>query len=192
MINKLSITLFSVFLLAGCATQPTQLNLNPVMPVSQQSNALTNIAIAVTSVDARQDKALAKLNRDAKLQTLTASRLPEYLMQEAVEQQMRNRGYTINANSGTTLQVSINELFANVQEGNLHHQIDTRVDISLVAQTANGSSYTKNYKTTYTTQGALAATNNGINAALNQALTEVISVMANDTAIDDFIKQNAR
>lgn len=192
MIKKLSITLLSLFLLSGCASQSSQLELSPVMPTSQQVNALINIPVAVTSVDARQSKALAELNRNAKLLTLTASRLPEYLMQEVVEQQMRNRGYTIKANSGTTLQVSINELFANVQEGNLHHQIDTTVDISLVAKAANGSSYTKNYKTTYSTQGALAANNNGINAALNQTLTEVIGVMAKDTAIDDFIRRNAQ
>ena len=192
MMKKLSVPLLSLFILAGCATQPSQLNLNPVIVQPVTANAATNIAIAVNSQDARQDKALAKLNRNAQLQTLTASRLPEYLMQEVVEQQMRSRGYTIHASSSITLQVSINKLYAHVQEGNLHHQIDTIVDISLIAKTANGSSYTKNYQTTYTTQGAFSASNDAINSAMNQALTEVINVMAKDTAIDDFIKRNAQ
>jgi len=50
----------------------------------------------------------------------------------------------------------------------------------------------KNYRSTYNVQGALSATNAKITNAVNTTLGDVISDMASDTSISDFIKANAR
>lgn len=51
---------------------------------------------------------------------------------------------------------------------------------------------TKNYRASYSVEGAFRASNKNIADAVNSVLTDTISDMAQDTSIHDFIKQNAR
>ena len=49
----------------------------------------------------------------------------------------------------------------------------------------------KNYRQTYSVEGAFSATNDKITKAVNSTLGDVIADMAQDTSINNFIKQNA-
>ena len=51
---------------------------------------------------------------------------------------------------------------------------------------------TKNYRASYSVEGAFQASNENIANAVNSVLTDTIADMAQDTSIHDFIKQNAR
>ena len=50
----------------------------------------------------------------------------------------------------------------------------------------------KNYRQTYSVEGAFTATNAKITNAVNSTLSDVIADMAQDTSVHEFIKQNAR
>jgi uncharacterized lipoprotein len=192
MLKKILFPLLAVFLITGCATTSNNLVLNPTIANAKSDPTLMGQTLSINATDARQDKALAKVNREGKLETLYASREPNYLMQEVIDRQMRDRGYMIGNNGDASIQLTINHLFADVQEGNLRYTINTVIDLSILVQAKNGASFTKNYRTSHTIQGAFTANNTNITNALNMGLSEIIAVMANDASVSEFVKQNSR
>ena len=51
---------------------------------------------------------------------------------------------------------------------------------------------TKNYRASYSVEGALQASNKNISDTVDSVLSDTIADMSQDTTIHDFIKQNAR
>ncbi|ANI28308.1 hypothetical protein PL78_00435 [Yersinia entomophaga] len=192
MLKKILFPLLAALMLAGCATNSNTLEVTPKIVLPPQDPTLMGITISINGADQRQDSALAKVNRDGKLVVLTPSRDLRFLLQEVLEKQMTARGYMIGTGGPVDLQIVVNQLFANVQEGNLRYNITTKADISITAQAQNGNKQVKNYRSTYNVQGAFTATNAKITEAVNTVLSDVIADMAQDTSVNSFIKQNAR
>ncbi|TPG64176.1 lipoprotein [Ewingella americana] len=192
MLKKIIFPVLALLMLAGCATSTNTLNIAPKISLPTQDPTLQGITISINGADQRQDQALAKVNRDGQLVSLTPSRDLRFLLQESLEKQMTARGYMIGAAGAVDLQIVVNNLFADVQEGNLRYNITTKADISIIATAKNGNKQVKNYRSTYNVQGALTATNDKITNAVNSTLGDVINDMAQDTSISDFIKANAR
>jgi len=192
MLKKLFFPLLAVFMLAGCATNSTTLNVSPVIKLPQQDPSLMGVTVSINGADQRTDKALAKVNRDGQLVTLTPSRDLRFLLQEVLEKQMGARGYMIGPNGAVDLQIVVNNLYADVTQGNVRYSITTKADISIIATAKNGNKQVKNYRQTYSVEGAFNATNDKITNAVNATLGDVIDDMAQDTSIHEFVKQNAR
>ena len=150
------------------------------------------VTVSINGADQRKDQALAKVNRDGQLVTLTSSRDLRFLLQEVLEKQMTARGYMIGPNGMVDLQVIVNNLYADVSQGNVRYNIATKADIAIIATAKNGNKMTKNYRASYQVEGAFTANNQNIANAVNSVLTDTISDMAQDTSVHDFIKQNAR
>ncbi|KGA24867.1 lipoprotein [Pectobacterium brasiliense] len=192
MLKKLFFPLLAVILLAGCAAKSNTLNISPKISLPSQDPTLMGVTISINGADQRADQALAKVNRDGQLITLTPSRDLRFLLQEALEKQMTARGYMIGTGGPVALQIVVNHLYADVSEGNLRYNITTKADISIISQAANGNKQVKNYRSTYTVQGAFTANNQNITNAVNTVLGDVINDMAQDTTVSGFIKENAR
>lgn len=192
MLKKLLFPLIALFMLAGCATPPTTIDVSPNIALPQQDPSLMGVTISINGADQRQDQALSKVTRDNQIVTLTASRDLRFLLQEVLEKQMSARGYMIGPNGAVQLQIIINQLYADVSQGNVRYNIATKADISIVAVANNGNKMTKNYRASYNVEGAFQATNKNIANAVNSVLTDTIADMAQDTSVHDFIKQNAR
>jgi len=64
--------------------------------------------------------------------------------------------------------------------------------VVIIATAKNGNKLTKNYRASYNIEGAFQASNKDIANAVNSVLTDTIADMAQDTSVNDFIKQNAR
>ncbi|MGY4665768.1 putative lipoprotein YajG [Ewingella americana] len=133
MLKKIIFPVLALFMLAGCATSTNTLNISPKITLPTQDPTLQGITISINGADQRQDQALAKVNRDGQLVSLTPSRDLRFLLQESLEKQMTARGYMIGADGAVDLQVVVNNLFADVQEeqpalqhhdqgGYLHHR----------------------------------------------------------------------
>ncbi len=191
MLKKLLFPALAMFMLAGCATSSNTLNIEPKIALPTQDPTLMGVTISINGADMRQDKALAKVNRDGQLVSLTPSRDLRYLLQEALEKQMTARGYMIGPDGAVDLQIVVNRLYADVQEGNLRYNITTKADISIIATAKNGNKQVKSYNTTYNVQGAFTASDANITDVVNTALHDVISDMAQDTSVSDFIKANS-
>ncbi len=192
MLKKIIFPVLALLMLAGCATSTNTLNISPKISLPTQDPTLQGITISINGADQRQDQALAKVNRDGQLVSLTPSRDLRFLLQESLEKQMTARGYMIGADGAVDLQIVVNNLFADVQEGNLRYNITTKADISIIATAKNGNKQVKNYRSTYNVQGAFTASNTKITNAVNSTLSDVINDMAQDTSISNFIKANAR
>ena len=192
MFKNLFFPLVAVFMLAGCVTPPTTINVTPKITLPQQDPSLMGVTVSINGADQRQDQALAKVTRDGQLVTLTANRDLRFLLQEVLEKQMTARGYMIGPSGAVGLQIIVNQLYADVSQGNVRYSIATKADISIVATAANGNKMNKNYRASYTVEGAFQASNQNIANAVNSVLTDTIADMAQDTSIHDFIKQNAR
>ena len=173
-------------MLAGCATPPTTIDVSPKITLPQQDPSLMGVTVSINGADQRQDQALAKVTRDNQQVTLTASRDLRFLLQEVLEKQMTARGYMIGPSGAVDLQIIVNNLYADVSQGNVRYNIAT------IATAKNGNKMTKNYRASYSVEGAFQASNQNIANAVNSVLTDTIADMAQDTSIHDFIKQNAR
>lgn len=149
------------------------------------------VTVSINGADQRPDQALAKVTRDNQLVTLTASRDLRFLLQEVLEKQMTARGYMVGPNGAVDLQIIVNQLYADVSQGNVRYNIATKADIAIIATAKNGNKMTKNYRASYQVEGAFTANNQNIANAVNSVLTDTISDMAQDTSVHDFIKQNA-
>ncbi|EIB99707.1 MULTISPECIES: lipoprotein [Pantoea] len=192
MLKKLLFPLLAAFILAGCATSNNTLTIQPKIELPQRDPGLMAVTVSINGADQRQDQALAKVNRDGQLVTLTPSRDLRFLLQEVLEKQMTARGYMVGPNGAVDLQIVVNNLYADVTQGNVRYSITTKADISIIATAKNGSKQVKNYRQTYSVEGAFSATNQKITNAVNATMSDVIADMAQDTSVNDFIKQNAR
>ena len=191
MYKKLLFPLLAL-ILAGCASTTNTLNVQPKIELPQQDPSLTGITVSINGADQRADQALAKVNRDGQLVTLTPSRDLRFLLQEVLEKQMTTRGYMVGPNGAVDLQIVVNILYADVTQGSVRYSITTKADVSIIATAKNGNKQVKNYRQTYSVEGAFSATNAKITNAVNATLGDVISDMAQDTSVNSFIKQNAR
>lgn len=191
MYKKLLFPLLAL-ILAGCASTTNTLNVQPKIELPQQDPSLTGITVSINGADQRADQALAKVNRDGQLVTLTPSRDLRFLLQEVLEKQMTSRGYMVGPNGAVDLQIVVNNLYADVTQGSVRYSITTKADVSIIATAKNGNKQVKNYRQTYSVEGAFSATNAKITNAVNATLGDVISDMAQDTSVNSFVKQNAR
>lgn len=192
MLKKLLFPMVALFMLAGCATPPTTIDVSPKITLPQQDPSLMGVTVSINGADQRKDQALAKVTRDNQLVTLTASRDLRFLLQEVLEKQMTTRGYMVGPNGAVDLQIVVNNLYADVTQGSVRYSITTKADVSIIATAKNGNKQVKNYRQTYSVEGAFSATNAKITNAVNATLGDVISDMAQDTSVNSFIKQNAR
>lgn len=192
MLKKLLFPLLAAFILAGCATSNNTLTIQPKIQLPQQDPGLMGVTVSINGADQRKDQALAKVNRDGQLVTLTSSRDLRFLLQEVLEKQMTARGYMIGPNGAVDLQIVVNNLYADVTQGNVRYSITTKADISIIATAKNGNKQVKNYRQTYSVEGAFNANNQKITNAVNATMSDVIADMAQDTSVNDFIKQIAR
>lgn len=192
MLKRLLVPFVALFMLAGCATPPTTIEVSPKITLPQQDPSLMGVTISINGADQRSDQALAKVTRDNQLVTLTPSRDLRFLLQEVLEKQMSARGYMIGPNGTADLQIVVNQLYANVSQGNVRYNIATTANIAILVTAQNGNKMTKNYRANYNVEGAFQASNKNIADAVNSVLTDTITDMAQDTSVHDFIKQNAR
>ena len=192
MFKKILFPLVALFMLAGCATPPTTIDVSPKITLPQQDPSLMGVTVSINGADQRPDQALAKVTRDNQQVTLTASRDLRFLLQEVLEKQMTARGYMVGPNGAVDLQIVVNNLYADVTQGNVRYSITTKADISIIATAKNGNKQVKNYRQTYSVEGAFNANNQKITNAVNSTMSDVIADMAQDTSVNDFIKQNAR
>ncbi|WP_457913417.1 YajG family lipoprotein [Candidatus Gillettellia adelgis] len=192
MLKQLYSTVLGTLLLFGCTTNSNRLNVMPTIILPQPVSRIHDIKISIDSADRRQDQTLAKISSGGTLITLQPMRNLRFLLQEGLEQQMDDYGYIIDRNSNINVQIVINNLYADVFQGNLRYNIVSKANISVIAQAKNGNQQIKSYCTTYNTNGVFLATRNNITRAINNTLNLIFDNIAKDTSMHDFIKKNIR
>ncbi|MEQ4922761.1 YajG family lipoprotein [Proteus hauseri] len=192
MIKNLLCAFFALTMLAGCAAPTNKLSIEPTLSMPAADPTMRPISLNISSQDKRPSKALAEINRNGKLDVLVPTRDLAFLMQEILQKQMTARGFMIGSPAAADVIITINKLKADVGEGSVRHNISAMADISIIVTLPSGNSNTKTFRTSYNVQGPFGATNEKIAAAINNVLTELVSDMAKDASVSQFIKSNAR
>ncbi|CCK17373.1 Hypothetical lipoprotein YajG precursor [Cronobacter universalis NCTC 9529] len=192
MLKKVLFPLVALFMLAGCATPPTTIEVSPKISLPQQDPSLMGVTVSINPKNPQKPPPPPPPPPPPTLVTLTASRDLRFLLQEVLEKQMTSRGYMIGPSGAVDLQIIVNQLYADVSQGNVRYNIATKADISIIATAKTGNKMTKNYRASYSVEGAFQASNKNIADAVNSVLSDTIADMAQDTSIHEFIKQNAR
>ncbi|WP_236261820.1 YajG family lipoprotein [Pantoea sp. Aalb] len=183
--------IFSCFILFGCASNNNTINIQPNIQLPKQDPSLMSLTVNIHSIDKRTNNILAKINRRGKLVILKPSRDLCFLLQEVLEKQMIARGYMIGT-SPIEIQIIINTLHTQITQGNMLYTITTKVDLSIISTAKNGNKLLKKYCQTHSTEGVFIATNQKIANVLNSTINDIISNMAQDLSIHNFIKQNSK
>lgn len=150
------------------------------------------ISLTINAVDARSEVAVAKLEEDGQLVSLLASPDSRLILLDALDKQMRARGYMIDPSGDVRVTLTINELFANVQQGSFRYLITTTAKITVVAETPTGGNITKTFRAVTTREGALSAKRINVSNALDDTLSSLIKSMSDDITVHEFIKQHTR
>lgn len=196
MLKKLLIgitAILSIAFLSGCVAQnDNTIVLSPKIELPKQDLSQFPATISINSVDKRAEQTLAKIMKQDQLIALMPNRDVRFLLQEILEKQMTARGFMTGGQSNVDVQIVLNKLYADVQEGNLRHNITANADISIIATAKNGTQQTKTFRSTYNVEGPLSANNAKVTDTLNFVLTAVITQMSEDTGIATFIRQNGQ
>jgi uncharacterized lipoprotein len=192
MLNKIAVPLFSIFLLAGCATSSNTIEINPKITLPSHDPALNPVTVSINGADNRRDQAVAKVMRDNKVVSLMPSRDLRFLLQEVLEKQMTARGFMVGPTGSVDLAIVVNHLFANVEQGSLRYSIHSQVDISIIATDKKGNKHSKDYRQRYSVEGPFNASNQKIAETVNSALSDVITTMSQDVSLSEFIKKSAK
>lgn len=188
---SLAALVVSSIFLAACTSQNNTLVFNPQAPTSTVSFNANNqkAVVSVVTKDGRAQSEISTVVRDGQIQNLQASPAVDQLFQQVMQQNLNAKGFHLATNGGnTTVLVTVKEFFAKVSQGNLRHEINSKIQLEVHVQGIRGN-YTKNLGSTRTQQGAFNANNDDIKKVLDENLKDVIKAIYQDQEIANAINQ---
>lgn len=187
--NLWLVSLFSTVLLAGCQIQPNQITFTTPSPTSSFNSLNQSATVNVVTQDLRSSAEVASYASGGNIQRLTAVPEVRQLFQQAVQQNLNSKGFSVvPQNPNANVQVNVRKFFADVEQGNLRHKITANIQVEILVQGAKGR-FSKNFNTSRSYEGALGADNNGIRNVLNQAYSDIIQSIYNDNEVAQAIHQ---
>jgi uncharacterized lipoprotein YajG len=170
--------------LTGCAITPAteSLKYTPQSNVQRIAGA-ENISVNVVTTDSRVDKVIAnKVNAfNMKMAGISADEPVERIVNRAIEQELKSRGFMLNKNGGFVIQADVTKFYNDRTAGfvSITDQASADFDLSL----SNGKSivYTGKIHGIYTESQALVKMPND-SSFVEKALANAITNLFNDTA----------
>ncbi|QIM69702.1 MULTISPECIES: YajG family lipoprotein [Basfia] len=190
--NKFSLAALTVasVLLAACQAPSSVLTFAPHAPNTTLNVSNQNAVVAVVTKDERSQKQVSSYVRDGALFPLTASPEVDTIFQQVMQQNLNSKGFRLgSANAANThMLVSVKDFYAKVEEGNLRHKINSKIQLQIHVQGVKGN-FTKSIGTTRTDEGAFTVSNEDIQKALDAALKDVVNGIYADQDIGNAIRQ---
>lgn len=183
------LTLFGSAVLTGCQSQSNTITF--VTPAASANFNIQNqtIMVNVMTQDLRPSAEVSRYVVAGNTQNLTAVPEVSLLLQQAMQQNLNSKGFTVVQGAGNAnVMVNIRRFFADVEQGNLRYKVTANIGLEVQVQGARGN-FTKNFNTSRSYEGAFAADNDKIRNVLNQAYTEIIQSIYNDNELSQAIHQ---
>lgn len=184
------IALLGAAVLAGCQS-PANNTLTFTTPAptgafnTQNQTALVNVA----TQDLRPSAEVASYTRSGNVQRLNAVPAVSQLFQQAMQQNLNSKGFTLVQGAGNAnVLVSVKKFFADVEQGNLRYKVTANVNVDIAVQGTKGN-FTKNFATSRSYEGAFGANNEEIHKVLAAAYADTIQSIYNDNEIGNAIHQ---
>ncbi|MGY4677701.1 YajG family lipoprotein [Pasteurella sp. P03HT] len=188
-VKLLSLTtlIASSIVLTACQTLPSTLTFTPPAPTATM--AVNQQAIVFVSVrDKRPQPEVASYVADGKLIKLSASPTVQQLFLQVGQQDLVSKGFRVSnaQQSNAAVTLDVNTFYANVEQGNLRYNIDSKVGVTIHVQGAKGQ-FSKNINANRTYSGAFSAKNPEIEKVLSEAFSEVVKAIYQDQEIANAI-----
>lgn len=191
-LSKKSLLIFTVLgsaVLAGCQNQSNTITFNTPAPNASFNTQNQTALVNVMTQDLRPSAEVASYTTSGNVQRLTAVPDVRSLFQQAMQQNLNSKGFTVVQGAGNAnVTVNVRKFFANVEQGNLRHKITANISLEIQVQ-GNRGNFTKNFNTSRNYEGAFGADNSNIRNVLNQAYTEIIQAIYNDNEVGQAIHQ---
>lgn len=189
--SKLSAALFAgaTLFLAACQAPSNTLTFTPQAPTASFNTQNQNAIVSVFTKDERAQSEISSYVRKSENLKLYAAPHVDQLFQQVFQQDLNSKGFRLtNANANTNVFVSVKEFYAKVDQGDLRHNINARIQLQIHVQGLRGT-FTKNLGATRTQEGAFNAGNDDIKKVLDLALKDVVSAVYADQEIANAIRQ---
>ncbi|AKD38279.1 hypothetical protein I926_04765 [Pasteurella multocida subsp. multocida OH4807] len=188
-VKLLSLTtlIASSIVLTACQTLPSTLTFTPPAPTAAMT--VNQQAIVFVSVrDKRPQPEVASYVADGKLIKLSASPTVQQLFLQVGQQDLVSKGFRVSnaQQSNAAVTLDVNTFYANVEQGNLRYNIDSKVGVTIHVQGAKGQ-FSKNINANRTYSGAFSAKNPEIEKVLSEAFSEVVKTIYQDQEIANAI-----
>lgn len=187
--SLLALTILGSAVLAGCQSQSNTVTFVTPAPTSAFNTQNQTAMVNVFTQDLRPSAEVASYTVAGNVQRLTAVPDVSVLLQQAMQQNLNSKGFTVVQGAGNAnVVVNVRKFFANVEQGNLRYKVTANINVEVQVQGARGN-FTKNFSTARSYEGAFNADNQNISKVLNQAYTEIIQSLYNDNEIGQAIHQ---
>ncbi|QIM62645.1 hypothetical protein A1D29_04705 [Pasteurellaceae bacterium Orientalotternb1] len=190
--SKKAFTLAAVIgsaLLAGCQTQPNTLTFTTPAPTAMFDTNNQSALVNVQTRDLRSSAEIANYTTSGKVHRLTAVPDVAQMFQQAMQQNLNSKGFTVVQGAGNAnVVVNVKKFFADVEQGNLRYKISANVNVEVAIQGSRGN-FSKHFETARSYEGAFGANNNEIQKVLGEAYTDAIMKIYNDNEIGNAIHQ---
>lgn len=182
-------TTLAAAMLAGCASQSNILTFTTPSPTSSFNTGNQAAVVNVVSQDLRTSREISSYTKNGEVIRLTASPEVAQMFQQAVQQDLNSKGFTIvQGASNANVQVNIKKFYANVDQGNLRYKVNAEVGVEVAVQGVRGQ-FAKNFNATRGYESAFGADNAEIKRVLNLAYEDVIRSIYNDNEVANAINQ---
>ncbi len=182
-------TVFATSILAGCQSQSNTLTFSTPSPTAMFDTNNQTALVNVMAQDLRTSAEVAHYADKGTIRSLTAIPSVTQLFQQAMQQNLNSKGFTVVQGAGNAnVTVNIRKFFADVEQGNLRYKINANVNLEVVVQGARGN-FSKNFNTARSYEGAFGAGNEEIQKVLGQAYSEAVQAIYNDNEVGNAIHQ---
>lgn len=183
------LTLFGSAVLTGCQSQSNTITFVTPAPSANFNTQNQTAMVNVMTQDLRPSAEVSRYVTAGNTQHLTAVPEVSLLLQQAMQQNLNSKGFTVVQGAGNAnVMVNIRRFFADVEQGNLRYKVTANIGLEVQVQGARGN-FTKNFNTSRSYEGAFAADNDKVRNVLNQAYTEIIQSIYNDNELSQAIHQ---
>lgn len=184
-----ALTVLSSAILAGCQSQSNQISFSTPAPTATFNTQNQTAMVNVMTQDLRPSAEVSSYTAAGQVQRLTAVPEVRQMFQQAMQQNLNSKGFTIVEGAGNAnVLVNVRKFYADVQEGNLRYKVDANISIEVQVQGSRGK-FNKNFNANRAYEGAFGADNQKIRNVLGQAYTDVIQSIYNDNEISNAIHQ---
>lgn len=176
-------------LLAGCQTQSNTLTFHTPSPTATFNTVNQTALVNISTQDLRSSAEVASYTSSGQIRRLNAVPNVAQLFQQAMQQNLNSKGFSLVQGAGNAnVIVNIKKFFADVEQGNLRYKVNANIQLEVVVQGAKGT-FSKNFGTQRSYEGAFNASNDEIQKVLNEAYVDAIQTLYNDNEIGNAIHQ---
>lgn len=180
-------TVLGSALIAGCQTQSNTLTFSTPAPTAMFNTNNQTALVNVATQDLRPSRDVASYAKSGNVHRLSAVPDVAQLFQQAMQQNLNSKGFTIVQGAGNAnVLVNVQKFFADVDQGNLRYKVTANVNVEVVVQGVRGN-FSKNFATSRAYEGAFGADNSEIHKVLSTAYSDAIMAIYNDNEITNAI-----